>query len=394
MNSHSPAVACVLGEIELLRPLAMAGIPAAAVSSPGDPIRYSRFARHRIEWVDPWSRPAELVARLLAFARTQREPPVLFYDGDWDLLLVSRYRDELSEALRFVVPRADLVEDLVDKARFQALAERHDLPVPPARRVDPANDDPDTIDLDFPLVVKPLTRQHATWRPIAHTKALAVEDRAALDRIWPRLSTAGIELLVQEEIAGPESAIESYHAYIDSGQDVVAEFTGRKIRTFPASFGYTTALVITEQEDVAVVGRQICGQLGLEGVAKLDFKRREDGTLFLLEINPRFNLWHHPAARAGVNIPAAVYADLVGLSRPPAARARAGVRWCNVVRDAGAARESGVSLAHWVPWALRCETKSVFAWNDPMPALRGEWWRARRHLSESVSSWWGARREA
>lgn len=371
-------LACVLGEIELLRPLARAGIPCAAVSRPGDPIRYSRYVRSHVEWVDPWTRPTDLIDRLLEFARAQPEPPVLFYDGDWDLLLASRHRDVLREAMRFVVAEPGLVEDLVDKARFQDLARRKGLPVPAAVSVDPARTGPDGVDLRFPLVVKPLTRQHATWRPLAQTKAIAVGDRAELDALWPRLVAAELDVLVQEAVAGPESAIESYHVYIDSGDRIAAEFTGRKIRTYPTSFGYTTSLVITDQDDVASAGRAICRAIQLEGVAKLDFKRDPDGRLFLLEINPRFNLWHHPGAYAGVNIPAAVYADLAGLSRPPLGAAQPGVRWCNLVGDRRAAREAGMPMAQWLLWALRCETKSAFAWRDPAPALRAEWWRIRR----------------
>ena len=64
----------------------------------------------------------------------------------------------------------------------------------------------------------------------------------------------------------------------------------------------------------------IVERLALTGVAKLDFKRDPQGNLRLLEINPRFNLWHHAGAIAGVNIPALVYADLAGLPRPPVIR--------------------------------------------------------------------------
>jgi len=64
----------------------------------------------------------------------------------------------------------------------------------------------------------------------------------------------------------------------------------------------------------------------LTGVAKLDFKRDLQGNLRLLEINPRFNLWHHRGAIVGVNIPALGYADLTGLLRPPPIRVKAGIR--------------------------------------------------------------------
>jgi predicted ATP-grasp superfamily ATP-dependent carboligase len=106
------------------------------------------------------------------------------------------------------------------------------------------------------------------------------------------------------------------------------------------------------------------------GVAKLDFKRDETGALHLLEINPRFTLWHHAAAIAGINIPALVYADLTGTPRPAATPVKAGVHWCRAWKDLPAARASGVPLTTWLPWAIRCEAKSALSWNDPMPVLR------------------------
>ena len=109
-------------------------------------------------------------------------------------------------------------------------------------------------------------------------------------------------------------------------------------------YGHTTALEITDAADVRRQGRDIVERLALTGVAKLDFKRDPQGNLRLLEINPRFNLWHHPGALAGVNIPALVYADLAGLPRPPAMPAKAGVRWCRLWKDFPAARAAGMPL--------------------------------------------------
>jgi D-aspartate ligase len=110
-----------------------------------------------------------------------------------------------------------------------------------------------------------------------------------------------------------------------------------------------------------------------------------------LEINPRFNLWHHAGAVAGVNIPALVYADLVGISRPQVAGARAGVRWCRMWKDLPAARAGGMPLAAWLRWALTCEAKSTLSWDDPMPLLRSTFHRvAGRHLEHlQAGSWQG-----
>ena len=129
------------------------------------------------------------------------------------------------------------------------------------------------------------------------------------------------------------------------------------------------ALEITAAADVQGQGRDIVERLGLSGVAKLDFKRDQSGALHLLEINPRFTLWHHPAAIDGINIPALVYADLT-VPRPATTPVKAGVRWCRAWKDFRAALASGVPLTTWLPWAIRCEAKSALSWNDPMPVVR------------------------
>jgi predicted ATP-grasp superfamily ATP-dependent carboligase len=326
---------------------------------------------------------------LVEYGRGRPEPPVLFYDGDWDVLLISRHRDRLREAFRFVVAAPELVEDLLDKERFQALSQRLRLPVPPGLCLR-ADDDLESVDVPFPVVVKPLTRQHATWRPLVGAKAVAAETPQALHELWPRFAAAGIDVLVQTIVPGPETRVESYHVYVDGEGQIAAEFAGRKIRTYPSGFGYSTALELTETHDVLELGRDLVARLGLRGVAKFDFKRHPDGTLYLLEVNPRFNLWHHLGARAGVNIPAMVYADLTGRPRPAPARARAGARWCNPAHDYAAARGDGISFLAWLDFAAHADAVSGFSRSDPFPLPRAFLWRlgerVRRRTAAAISS--------
>ena len=369
------ALACVMGDMDLLQPIAAAGIPCAVVTRPGVPSLYSRFARSRLPWHDFSQNTDALLDALERFGSAQPERPVLFYEEDAQLLLISRHRERLAKTFRFVIADAPLVEDLLDKARFQDLAQRHGLPVPPARQFHPVAVEPDDLDLAFPVVIKPLTRLERWNDVFGLRKALEVKDVDALRALWPQLLDAGVDLLAQQLIPGAETQIESYHCYVDQRGSIAGEFTGRKIRTFPMSYGHTTALEITAAADVQRQGRDIVERLGLTGVAKLDFKRDEMGALHLLEINPRFTLWHHPAAVAGINIPALVYADLTGTPRPAATPAKAGVRWCRAWKDLPAARAAGVPLSTWLPWAIRCEAKSALSWNDPMPFVRSALYR-------------------
>ncbi len=182
-----PAVACVMGDMDLLRPLALAGAPCAVVTRAGVPSLYSRYAQSRLVWADYTKNSEALVDALVSFGKAQSEPPVLFYEEDAQVLLVSRHRERLARAFRFVIADETLVEDLLDKARFQVLAERHGLPVQPGRRFDPAAIESADLGLAFPLIVKPLTRLEGWNNTFGLRKAIYVESAEALQSLWPQL---------------------------------------------------------------------------------------------------------------------------------------------------------------------------------------------------------------
>ncbi|HEX7300482.1 MAG TPA: ATP-grasp domain-containing protein [Solirubrobacteraceae bacterium] len=372
------AQAWVLGAIDLVRALKLARVPTVVVAERENPARYSHAAVATVEPTEPSRGPEAMVEHLLASASQQRERPVLYYDNDWDLLLVSRHRDRLARGFRFVVASAELVEDLVDKARFQALAERLGFPVPRAVRCSSRELEGDP-GLRYPLVVKPMSRHDGGWTRVVRAKAAHVGNGAELARLGADLDGAGIGLLIQEAVPGPEDRIESYHVYVDDEERIAGEFTGRKIRTYPREYGFSTAVSITDSAEVRELGRHIALTLELRGVAKVDFKRGADGKLKLLEVNPRFNLWHHPGALAGVNLPGLVYERLLGRPAPVPPAARAGVTWCSS-HDLQAARAEGMGLVRWLRWAAACDARSGFAWDDPFPIPRAALARARDRL--------------
>jgi predicted ATP-grasp superfamily ATP-dependent carboligase len=360
-----------------VQPLGLAGIPVAIMAQARNVVRQSRHVGAELRWADPATNPVGFVDRVLEFAEAQVDPPVLYVCGDWDLLAASRQRERLTGRLRFLMAPAELVENLVDKTRFPAYAERMRLPVPRAVCLSVGDEGVPQLDLRFPIVIKPATRFDGSWTELTDAKAIRVATAEAFAALWPRLVASRLDLIAQELVPGPETRIESYHVYVDATGAVVAEFTGRKIRTYPPRLGHSTAVEITDAPDVREIGRRCVQSMALVGVAKLDFKRAPDGSLYLLEVNPRFSLWHRPGAAAGVNIPAVYYADLVGVRRPPTSKARAGVAWCDPVTDMRAAAASGVPAHRWLAWLPTLEAPR-FTLDDPSPWLAGAFKRVGR----------------
>jgi D-aspartate ligase len=361
--------ALLLGDRDMAATLYAVGVPVTVVCRRSDALRYSRYVHGWLE--APESGEDELVETLLDYAVNSAHPLVLYYQTDDALLFTSRRRKELSEAgLKFAIPEPDLVERLVNKAAFQELDTRLDLPIPRAHVLRVTAAGADSMVMAPPLLVKPLRRDRS-WEATNASKAVIVRNRREFEELLSRLRPTHSHVLIQDHIPGPESRIETYHVYIDSAGSIVGEFTGRKLRTFPASFGYSTALVTTNAEDVVTEGRKIASKLRLRGVAKMDFKRDPTGKLWLLEVNPRFNLWHRLGAIAGVNIPALVFQDVLGLPRLQASSALEGSTYCRGIQDWRAAREEGVSLLAWLRFATRSETRSGLDPRDPVGILMG-----------------------
>jgi predicted ATP-grasp superfamily ATP-dependent carboligase len=377
--SHTSTVpfACLIGDISMVRALGIRGIPVALatkdVHGKGARSRYCQTVIRTPDWtVDPDG----AIARLIEWARAQAERPVLFYQADPDLLAVSRSRESLAPWFRFVLPDAGLVEALTDKALFVDMALAKGLRIPATMCI--GRDVAADRELDrwdrFPCVVKPVMRLDS-WYGVAGAgrKALRIESRAELDRLLTSLQGNEGRFLLQAAVEGGEENVVSYHAYVRPDGDTVVEFTGRKIRTCPRRYGLSTYLEITADPEVAALGREIVRRLGFSGVLKIDFKRdARDGELYVLEINPRFNLWHHPGTVAGAAIPEAVYRDCVeGPPERPSQRARPGVRWMVPVSDSRALREyraaGQLTLARWLYEVLTVDVNEGFQLSDPLP---------------------------
>src|SRR4051812_31663819 len=180
----------------MVRALALAGLRCVLVSAREDVARHSR---HVVATIDE-DRP-DLVEALLDHAAAAPEPPVLFVQTDAALLLVSRERARLLGPYRAALPAAELVEDLADKARFQALAERLGLDVPRAAPLAAAGE------LRFPVVVKPLLREARWQAAFGLAKAVLANDPGELAALEERVRAAGIRAVAQEAVPGPESEV-------------------------------------------------------------------------------------------------------------------------------------------------------------------------------------------
>lgn len=377
----------LLGGLNIVRALGMAGIPVIIASSQrGTPSMASRYCTATLE-LPPLAERQALVETLVGAGRrlaAQYGAPVpLFYDNDDRLALVQDCRAALAPHFALLLNEPQLGDALLDKSLFQALAERHGLPVP--RRIDW-----DGLGAEGgPVLVKPKIKtawDHSSvhqqlFGGAGKARVFGSGREARADALVGQL--AG-QLTFQEYVPGDDEAIWSFHGFAAPGGEVLDWFVGRKIRTFPAHTGDSSYLRLAREDGLVALGRDIAMRLSLAGIFKMDFKRSAaTGRFYLLEINTRFNLWHYLGAVNGVNLPRVAYDYLTRNKFPEPSNPQTRYRWLCLRFDWCAYRElkalGRLSTARWL-WSLARSPKvyDLFSWSDPLPFLRECRTRARR----------------
>jgi len=401
LSPEQPPV-LLLGGVNLVRALGLAGIPAIVASSdPDEPAFASRYCVGRC-LLPPVSCPDAVIESLLdlsadLFRSLGRRIPLMYGNDDW-LDLIYAYRDRLEGHYLMVLNDTEVARSLIDKARFQALALQRGVPVPLAL---PWEGEGDNSLRGFrkPVLVKPKWKLDWHDSPLHERlftddgKAL-VFDNGAAAAAHPLVERYRNQLLFQEFIPGDDQHLWSYHGFADEDGEVLASFVGRKIRTYPPITGESAYIEMVQDPGLSTFGKMMAGRIPLRGPFKIDFKKDpRDGRLLVLEINARYTLWHYLGAMNGVNLARAGYDYLAqGRRAQPTTSYSTRHRWVFMRLDFLAyralARTGQLDLLAWLRSLLAApRIYNVFAWTDPGPMAAmwtGRFARRGRRAKEKV----------
>src|SRR5271157_1138438 len=127
---HALVIHAGLGALGAARTLARAGVPVATLSRNFD--AHSARTRFGLRLRIRENAGPALIEDLLALRHRFEAAPVLIPTCDDTVETLAKAADRLIGPYRCVVPDPTLLPDLMDKARFQRLAERLGFPVPRA----------------------------------------------------------------------------------------------------------------------------------------------------------------------------------------------------------------------------------------------------------------------
>jgi D-aspartate ligase len=302
-----PAVVVGVGWVAglaAIRSFGRARIPVLAVDDRRSALGFrSRYAQPRVA---PSREGGEYVQFLAGLGAG-----VVFPTHDDDLETIARHRESLAFTCPF--PGWDVLGAAQDKRAQLEAARSAGVAVPQTGR-----------DAPLPAIVKP-SRAPAFRRRFG-VKAFRCDTRAELEAALER--ARDFEPVVQEWIPGGDETLYTLGSYVAADGTPLGLFTGRKLRQTPRAVGTARVAEALWDDDVAEQGLAVLRRLRLWGISQVEFKRDpRDGTLKLIEVNPRLWEWHGLAVASGVDLPLLAYRDAMGENVAPVQMRRERLRW-------------------------------------------------------------------
>ena len=219
-----------------------------------------------------------------------------------------------------------LVLELLRKDSLAAHCSRLGIPYPESRVIEGPEDCQEACPgLEFPVVVKPA-------RPLSSFKAIkaeSIEDVRAIARKYAEDSP----FVVQHWIEGGERELYFATLYADRGRPL-AEFTGRKIESVPASMGIGSVVESADCPEALELARRFVAGVGISGPVAVEFKRDSSGRYWMIEPNVgRMESSVDLVIQSGVNLPLVEFRHALGQEADGVAWPRQEVVFFDTERD-------------------------------------------------------------
>lgn len=374
MTDLPPAVVLGLSPTGLyaVRELGRAGVSVTGVASDNQAGGWSRYLKDVIIEADAAQKLAKLINRF----KGAPQKPVLIPSSDQDIDFIIENAAELDTHFRFQASYADgLASAIITKEQFYALCAEHGVAYPALWRGTREEIAELRSQIAFPCMIKP-SRIHDIKDQMRGKKGWVARDEADFGRAIAEIPDNAGVLLAQEIVPGPESEITLFCGFFDDAGECQQAFTCRKLRQYPPGFGSASLVESGPEQDSLAKAEAFLKALSYRGIAAAEFKRGPDGTLKIIEINPRPSLWFSASTASGRFVTLAAYRAMAGLSAPEDRPQKQGVLWRYALKDLFSSvfyrlKRDFLLPAPHTPSFLNFNrtTWAVFATDDPAPVL-------------------------
>lgn len=284
------------GSLAITRSLGRHGVRVSVVSTGKSSLAgSSRYCAEKISYPDPQTEPGAFIGWLKSYL-SKSEPAVIYTSSDITTSLVGSHRASLPTNARYAFPPQESLRIALDKSATLRLAEKLGHPVPRTYRV--SRSKPlilSQMDCCYPVAIK-CADSDASFRPPV---AYALDREQMLEIIAQMLEVCNC-VLIQEVICGEGTGI---FALFGNGEPVAISAHRRLCEKPPWGGVSVLSESITPPQDTLRIAISLLYALNWHGPAMVEFKRGDDGTPYLMEINPRFWGSLELAIRSGVDFP-------------------------------------------------------------------------------------------
>ncbi|WP_292385213.1 ATP-grasp domain-containing protein [Methanoculleus sp. UBA430] len=263
---------------------------------------FSRYCNRRLVYPSPKRKEEQFIEYLLETLRST-ETDAIFPVADACLKPIIDHEEEISRYTQIALPPRDIFMKGYDKGVTLRIALDNGIPCP--RTFFPENpDDAARIagEIDYPVVVKP--------RVSSGRRGVRVcRDPETLIQAYAASASEFGPVVIQEFI--PYGGELGVYTLLNERSELRAVTVQRRIRSYPISGGASTLreTIKDERSQAATeIALHLLKAMRWSGVAMVEFRiDARDGSLKLMEVNPRFWGSLHLSILSGVDFPYLLY---------------------------------------------------------------------------------------
>jgi D-aspartate ligase len=356
----------------IVRSLGRHGIPVCVIDDEHSIARFSKYTRHAVTVPDLRDEGCAIDALLETGRRLSLVGWVLYPTRDETVAALSRHRSRLEEVYRVPTPDWRTIQRAWDKRQTYSLAQRLGIPTPRIWYAKSASE-LRTLDLSFPLALKPAIKEHFFYTTKA--KAWRADNLEQLERLYAR-AAAQIgcdEVILQDLIPGDGFQQFAYCGFFKRGASF-GSMVVRRTRQHPPEFGRASTFV--ETTDARILERlseRFLRAINYYGLVEMEYKfDARDGEYKLLDVNARTWGYHSLGFGAGVDFPYLLFCDQLNRPAEPQ-RGKPGVSWLRFATDFPTAISQIFSgRLGWKEYLRSVQSANVGAVlsrEDPLPAF-------------------------
>lgn len=297
---------------------------------------------------------------------------------DENTKLLSKYRDELLQYTRFVVPDDETFERGFDKHKLMEVCQQHGYPHPQTMIVNGGSLAGLNLDeMIFPLLIKP--NHTAGGRGMT-----LVQDKEELLSKFPAVYEQYGDCHLQSYIPSGGAQVE-IQLYVNEQQELVNSSVIYKYRWYPENGGSSCCAKSVKNEKIVDILYHLLLDIGWVGFA--DFDTIEDprtGELLIMELNPRMPACVKAIFEAGVNWAEIIVNGYLGLPQKSYS-----------YKEGEFLRHLGFETLWFFYSKNRWKTKpnwfkllghhihyqDMSDWTDPLPFIKGSWGNVKKQMN-------------